>query len=276
MGQAASLSRPHFVASTGDNFYPFGVSSDRDSQWQSSFEAIYTADGLVDPPRFAVLGNHDYGGRIDAQTGRTGHGRWHMPGLWYSVRGAGFGRADVDLYFINTVVWLGKERFPFSWLGSEISSGEQQAQRAWLIAELAASTARYKLVFGHHGIYSIGPHGGEMRMKELDDVLRKYGVTAYVNGHDHCLYHISRDGLHYVCSGGGSKIEARYTGGRVSGCVLKSYCGAGEDALLPRWHCFIPDAGYAAFEISDQGLSFDLVGVNRGVSESYHWPPRQA
>jgi acid phosphatase len=261
MGETSLAKRSVFVAGTGDNFYPLGVSSETDRQWWTSFEDIYTHEGLERLPWLGVLGNHDYGGRVQAQVGRTGVGRWYLPELWYHVPGSRFGRDDLDLFFINTVVWLGKESFPYRWLGSDIRAGEQREQVDWLTEKLACSTARYKLVFGHHGIYSIGPHGGSMRMRDLDVILRTHGVTAYVSGHDHCLYHISRDGMHYICSGGGSKVLATYTGGPRSGCVLKNSCGD-DDSTFPYWHWFGPDAGFASFDVDDAGLSFELIRVH--------------
>jgi hypothetical protein len=262
MGEAAAGIK--FVASTGDNFYLRGVSSATDRQWDSSFEEIYTHPALARPPWYAVLGNHDYGGDVQAQIEHTGmgSGRWQMERLWYKVPGSRFQRPDLDLFFINTVVWLGKEDFPFKWLGSDIEKGQQQAQIKWLTEALGASTARFKLVFGHHGIYSIGPHGGKMRMKELDDVLRAHGVTAYINGHDHCLYHISRDGMHYICSGGGSEVLATYTGGSHSGCVFETFCEEmPRGYAFPLWHYFIGDRGFASFEVYPDHIVFDLIGL---------------
>ncbi len=48
------------VVSTGDNFYQHGVGSIDDRKWDTSFQRIYT-----DVPQrwYAVLGNHDYGGK---------------------------------------------------------------------------------------------------------------------------------------------------------------------------------------------------------------------
>jgi tartrate-resistant acid phosphatase type 5 len=278
MIKTAAARESRFVASTGDNFYTLGVSSKDDRQWETSFEHIYP-EGELPQPWYAVLGNHDYGGNVHAQLERDGTGRWNMPELWYPVI-APSGRSDVDLFFINTVVWLGKESFPFKWLGSDIEKGDQQRQIDWLVGALARSTARFKLVFGHHGIYSIGPHGGKMLMKELDEVLREYGVTAYISGHDHCLYHISRDGMHYICSGGGSQLLATYTGGGRSGCVFEPFCDpAAGDAVFPYWHWFMPEAGFASIDVWEDRIDLELIGVGGGPYGAYRTtlfpPPRQ-
>jgi acid phosphatase len=278
MGEVAAKVGSRFTVSTGDNFYKLGVSSTTDSQWRKSFTDVYTHDALQ-TPWYAVLGNHDYGGNVRAQIDRTGTGPWVMDALWYERTPAQIGHPDIHLFFINTVVWLGKESFPYKWLGSDIGKEDQEAQIEWLTSKLRGSTARYKFVFGHHGIYSIGPHGGKMRMKELDDILRKYRVTAYVNGHDHCLYHISRDGMHYICSGAGSQILDDYRGGpvftdpagKLTGCALPVFCDSRTRAeVFPWWHAHLAEPGFAEFQIASGGPRFTFHGV-AGPLYDYDW-----
>ncbi len=264
MGRTATSIGSRFTVSTGDNFYLLGVSSTTDRQWETSFERIYTAESLQ-TPWYAVLGNHDYGGRVQAQIDRTGEDRrWRMPARWHDLK---VDEADAHLFFIDTVAWLGKESFPFKWLGSDIRPEHQEEQIDWLVTGLRNSTARTKLVFGHHGIYSIGPHGGKMRMKELDDVLRRFGVTAYVNGHDHCLYHISRNGMDYICSGAGSEVKRTYTGVPDSQCVVRTFCDPSTtDSVFPYWHSYRPEAGFAAFEVGPSGVDLRFIDINGGVT----------
>lgn len=273
MGVQAEGKGSRFIASTGDNFYNFGVSSVRDPKWRSSFEDVYVHPGLHEIPWYPVLGNHDYGGNVEAQIhyGSEVSSRWQMESHYYPRPITAPGGVSVDLFFIDTVMWIGKESFPFSFLGSEISPDGQHRQAEWLIGALRASTARFKFVFGHHGIHSIGPHGGEMQMAQLDNVLRQFGVTAYVHGHDHCLFHISHNGMDYICSGGGSKVLATYTGGRAPGCVYDGFCDpAGSDVPFPRWHSFIRDAGFASFDVYPDRVDFDLLSLNNIPDPSYH------
>lgn len=277
MGAEAEAKRPGFIASTGDNFYLLGVSSVRDRQWRTSFENIYTHRGFHDVPWYPVLGNHDYGGNVEAQIRyrSANPSRWQMDGHYYrrSISSRG---VSVDLFFIDTVMWIGRESFPFSFLGSEISGDGQRLQAEWLTRELAASSAEFKFVFGHHGIHSIGPHGGAMQMAQLDDVLRQYGVTAYVHGHDHCLFHISHRGMDYICSGGGSQVLATYTGGPDPGCVYNGFCDrSGSDTPFPLWRGFIRDAGFASFDVYPDRVEFDLLSLNGAPDRDYHavlWP----
>jgi hypothetical protein len=193
-----------------------------------------------------------------------------MKDYWYEVPPSETGDPDTHLFFINTVVWLGKESFPFNWLGSDIKSGQREEQERWLVDRLSKSKARVKLVFGHHGIYSVGPHGGRIRLENLDRILRSHGVTAYVNGHDHCLYHISRDGMHYICSGAGSEVLTGFTGGTEPGCVLPGACDPQSlDRAYPVWHAFLSIAGFAAFEIAAGRVAFQFIDMSGQVRHSF-------
>lgn len=272
MGETAQSARSSFIASTGDNFYRLGVTSVDDRQWRTSFEEVYTHPGLRHLPWYPVLGNHDYGGSVKAQIDYKGPtGRWKMAGRYYPLLGGPSGSQDADFFFIDTVTWLGVESFPYYFLGSDIRKEDQKLQAQWLVEALASSKARFKFVFGHHGIYSIGPHGGQMQMKELDDVLRRFCVTAYIHGHDHCLYHISHRGMHYICSGGGSQVLATYTGGAGPGCVLPAFCNpASGGDVFPRWQAFIRDAGFASFNVYANRVEFDLLPL-RTIDPAHHW-----
>lgn len=266
MARTAAETDSKFTVTTGDNFYSLGVSSATDSQWASSFEDIYTEPSLQ-RPWFPSLGNHDYGGDVYAQIDRSKiSGRWRMPDRWYQIEGAWFGRPDIDLFIIDTVVWRGKEAFPYKWLGSGIKTGDQLAQRNWLRLKLGHSNARIKLVFGHHPIYSVGKHGGKSDMLDLDQIMRENKVTAYVNGHDHCLYHITHNGMHYICSGGGSEELNVYTGDiKVPGCVLPGECSE-PFAPTPVWQQFIDRAGFAAFQVGDRYVDFKLIDKDGTVA----------
>lgn len=282
MGAAAVDSHPDFIASTGDNFYMFGVSGVNDPKWRSSFENVYVHPGFGRIPWYPVLGNHDYGGNVQAQIdyGQAHPGRWHMDDHYYRRSLTSPGGATVDLFFIDTVMWIGKEGFPFYFLGSDITREAQRDQAIWLVRELGRSRARFKFVFGHHGIHSIGPHGGQMQMAQLDNVLRRFGVTAYIHGHDHCLFHISHTELDpagrsdrrldYICSGGGSQVLATYTGGPDRGCVYRGFCDTGgADSPYPLWHSFIRDAGYASFDVYSDRVIFRLKSLH-GPSDRDH------
>lgn len=269
MAEEARHRAPAFIISTGDNFYTFGVSGVNDRQWRSSFENIYHHDSIVGLPWYPVLGNHDYGGNVEAQIHYRGpHNRWHMGGRYYQPAVPEAAAAGVDLLFIDTVAWIGRESFPFYFLGDRPIPDLQREQAEWLTERLTASGARFKFVFGHHGIYSIGPHGGAMQLTELDAVLRSGGAT-YVHGHDHCLFHIKRSSMDYICSGAGSQMLGKYHGGLRSGCVFEGFCQPDSDAIFPRWNAFIQQSGFAVFEVYQDRVVFDLIGIGGEGEDSY-------
>lgn len=69
----ARRTRPDCVLLLGDNFYPDGVVSIDDPQWDSAFQDVYPLDPL-DMEFCAILGNHDHNGNIQAQVEYAGAG----------------------------------------------------------------------------------------------------------------------------------------------------------------------------------------------------------
>lgn len=210
MGKTAGAQRSRFVVSVGDNFYDNGVQSASDPQWKSSYEDVYT-DAALQVPWYVALGNHDYRGNPQAQLdyARTSP-RWRMPQRYYQVSGAESGVPQIDLFVIDTSPTVHKYREKVdSVIARNVSAQDVDAQLAWLDKALAASTARWKLVIGHHTIRSGGSGHGETpeMVAQILPILQRRGVTAYVFGHDHDLQHIVRDGLHYIGCGGGSEVR---------------------------------------------------------------------
>src|SRR5262249_12348755 len=79
-------------------------------------------------------------------------------------------------------------------------------QIAWLDKALAGSRADWKLVIGHHPVFSGGHHGDTPELvRVLAPVLQRHGVSAYFNGHDHDLQHIEVGGVRYLTTGSGSR-----------------------------------------------------------------------
>jgi acid phosphatase len=199
MGRCADAVGPRFVISTGDNFYPSGVTSVKDPQWKTSFESIYDAPSLM-IPWYAVLGNHDHKGNVGAQVAYTQQSsRWHMPATYYKHIEVLAPGSSAEFFFIDTDPIV---RQYGSWT-AHFSSNDQLA---WLRSELASSTARWKIVVGHHPVYSSEPRkGSEALMKWLTPILERHRVHVYLNGHSHILEHIDVRGVHYLTSGAAAK-----------------------------------------------------------------------
>jgi tartrate-resistant acid phosphatase type 5 len=198
MGKAAAAIGTRFVISTGDNFYPDGVTSAEDTLWKTHFEDVYAAPALM-IPWYIALGNHDHRGNVDAQVEYTKRSsRWRMPATYYKHTETLADRSHADFFFIDSqVIRDGHRRF---WVRS---AGD--AQLMWLERELAASTARWKIAVGHHPVFSGGKHGNtEPLVVLLKPLLERYGVQVYLSGHDHDLQHLAVGKVHYLISGAGS------------------------------------------------------------------------
>lgn len=207
MGAAAAEIASRFVISAGDNFYPAGVRSVTDPHWRRSFEDIYTAAALQ-TPWYAALGNHDYRGVAQAQVDYTRlSSRWRMPSRYYKVAGQALGASVLDLFVLDTSPLV--DRGNYDEMLQQLAHGHLEAhdgarQIAWLEDELRRSTARWKIVVGHHPIYS-GDHGDSAALvARVAPLLEAHGVQVYINGHDHNLQHIRRGRVDYVCTGAGA------------------------------------------------------------------------
>jgi tartrate-resistant acid phosphatase type 5 len=165
----------------GDNFYPDGVRDVNDPQFKTRFEEIYSPLGIQ---FFVALGNHDYHGNPQAQIEYTKkQASWHMPSPYYT-----FTQKAVQFFVLDT------EQF-------------NEAQLEWLKKAISRSNAQWKIVLGHHPIYSYGQHGNtqELQRKLLPELKGK--VDYYLAGHDHDLQVIAKDGISFVVSGAAAKLR---------------------------------------------------------------------
>lgn len=210
-----------FVISTGDNFYENGLTGTDDPSFEESFSGIYTAKSLQ-TPWYSVLGNHDYRGDALAQLSpslRSKDQRWQCERSFilkytFCPHGDGIqsGGGSADLFFVDTTPFVDHYWKPskntYDWRGVLPREKYLHQQLQDLSAALEASTATWKIVIGHHTIRSVGSHGDtEELFPQLLPIIEAYGVDLYVNGHDHCLEHISsvNSPLQLLTSGAGSK-----------------------------------------------------------------------
>lgn len=176
-----------FGLTLGDNFYERGINQAIDPRWERFWESLYRPLGI----RFyATLGNHDYydpaspGAEIAySRLSRS----WCLPTPYYT-----FLAGPVQFFALDT---------------DPIERGEPSRgiQLRWLKDELARSTALWKVVYGHHPIYSNGLHGNSsVLIRLLLPILKRYRVDAYLAGHDHDLQALAPEGgVHFFVSGAG-------------------------------------------------------------------------
>jgi 3',5'-cyclic AMP phosphodiesterase CpdA len=96
------------------------------------------------------------------------------------------------------------------------TEGWSRAQLAWVRETLERSRhtrdIRWRIVIGHHPLFTSGTHLNERRIGALRDqlfpVLEATGVDLYLGGHDHDLEHLVKNGIHFViCGGGGAHLR---------------------------------------------------------------------
>ena len=202
------LERCDFVLLLGDNIYPSGVTSTTDAQWQTKFETPYQA---VDLDFWAALGNHDYGNNGAGDDFARGQhevdytlvsAKWKMPDNFYRQE-----FEHVELFALDTNLQL-----------YGMDADQESAIPGWL----SASTARWKIAFGHHPYKSNGPHGNAgnydgvagrgQGIKDFFDDHLCGEVDVYLAGHDHNLQWLTDSTCaELLVSGGGASTTALST-----------------------------------------------------------------
>jgi tartrate-resistant acid phosphatase type 5 len=171
-----------FAITLGDNFYTRGMESPSDPRWQTWWEELYGPLGIT---FYASLGNHDWG-QPDSPAAEILYSHqsktWHMPASYYT-----FTAGPVQFFALDT---------------QSVALADKQLQ--WLDGEISRSQARWKVVYGHHPIYSGGNYEERPDLVEkLLPLLRKR-VDAYICGHDHNLQVLTpEDGVRFYVAGGG-------------------------------------------------------------------------
>lgn len=197
-----------FIISTGDNFYDNGLTGIDDPAFEESFTNIYTAPSLQ-KQWYSVLGNHDYRGDVLAQLSPVLR---KLDSRWLCLRSFILNAEIVDFFFVDTTPFQEKyfveKDHTYDWRGilprdEYLSNLLKEIDQA-----LKESTAKWKFVIGHHTMMSAGTHGNtEELVAQLLPILKANNVDLYINGHDHCLEHISSSDspLQFLTSGAGSK-----------------------------------------------------------------------
>jgi 3',5'-cyclic AMP phosphodiesterase CpdA len=161
----------------GDNIYPAGNLLDVENTFQRPYRDLLGA-GV---PFHAVLGNHD----IRTQNGdpQQRYRPFGMASRWYSLR-----RGPVAFFLLDTNV-----------------NARWQHQLPWLTKALAASNAPWKVVVGHHPLYSAGLYGDDpAAIARLTPLFERHGVQLYINGHEHNYERTKRiRGTTFLTVGGG-------------------------------------------------------------------------
>jgi len=201
MDIAAHYLDAEMVVTTGDNFYDDGVASIHDPIWNTSFEQVYDGPNLfID--WHPTLGNHDHNGNWQAQIDYSQVSRrWEFPAPYYEKVIKLDDGTKAHLLFLDTDQLRSKSK----------KNQVKDAQLAWIHQTLSTSKAEWRIVFGHHPLYSGGKrYGSTDRIKSvLEPILEKYRVHAYFAGHEHDLQHNQVKGktVEHFISGAASKLR---------------------------------------------------------------------
>jgi tartrate-resistant acid phosphatase type 5 len=166
----------------GDNFYDRGMESPSDPRWQTWFEQLYGPLGIT---FYSALGNHDWG-HPDSPAAEILYSAksqtWRMPASYYT-----FTAGSVQFFALDT---------------QSVALSEKQLQ--WLDRAIANSQARWKIVYGHHPIYSGGAYEDRPDLIARLLPLLRNRVDAIFAGHDHNLQVLTPEaGVRFYIAGGG-------------------------------------------------------------------------
>lgn len=248
-----------FAIQLGDNIYPDGADANdgKDDTKRMNDLILGPLKPLFEKNNdlvvFSALGNHDW------KTSRKGvalQTQWmaQQPNFYMSERGyyrykVGEPGNDVEFFVLDTNMLLSGQTFyevPLDEHGHEQSLAEGMAkgiaelenpdphekpknnedamQLAWFNEAIASSTAKWKIVYGHHILWSIGGtkySEGHVLRPLIMPALCQY-ADAYIAGHEHDLElltddcskytpHANKPKLPLIISGAASKMRGKHS-----------------------------------------------------------------
>ncbi|HSP35666.1 MAG TPA: metallophosphoesterase [Thermoanaerobaculia bacterium] len=207
-----------FIVVPGDNVYPCGVKSLVDPRWSILHPLL-----RIGLPVFPVLGNHDVCGNAAAQIGAP-LPNWNFPARQYAIRGE-----VADLAMVDT---------------TDYASGKSRDAENAIAEVFGPSTAAWRIVVGHHTIFSSGWHGHyprreARRMLKLVAPLRASAVDLYICGHDHHEELVDSTPLMLVSGAGSDPVP-----------VLRLR----SDTVFPPRRSLVEHIGFAVVEVTAQRL----------------------
>ena len=200
MDSVADYLSVEFILTAGDNFYPNGVDSINDPYWD-----VYTENfnqSSLQIPWYISVGNHDHHGSIQAQIDYSEiDERWNFPSHFYDlnmdINGSGdsLGIIVIDSQALRT-------------------DPDDMGQGEWISTTAQQMDHKWKLMLGHHNLYSYGHHGqSNLMISLLEDVLNTNEIDYYIAGHEHDMQYLETDGYtKYIVSGSAARTRPTDTG----------------------------------------------------------------
>lgn len=205
-----------FAAMVGDNIYPDGATLGADGisdarRFMDMLDRPYgrLGTGVEDFTIYAMMGNHDWRVSREATVAQMEYLQQHpnftMPDFFYRAVPAGM-EGFLEIFVIDTEMLLASTQVHTDNLdaeGREVRTGEmeewddfvkpatdgEKRMVEWLEESLRDSKAHWKIVMGHHAVWSGGGSKFEkahaLRAMYMNSVC-KY-ADAYISGDDHML-----------------------------------------------------------------------------------------
>lgn len=208
-----------FVLGLGDNFYPEGVRSVNDREFQDWYAVFIKTHRSLQVPWHMVMGNHDMyqlyyspgsNAQVDFTTHPNNHDRyWSMPDRNYS-----FSHKGVDFFALDS---NGVSGSVASMIPTEPAT--TRANIKALADKLEKSRVGLKIVFAHHPMYTKGVGHGRsgdlLRLREfypswspevnraynLEETLIQGDCKIYIAGHEHVSQHHTIKGILNLVAG---------------------------------------------------------------------------
>lgn len=194
------------VLGLGDNFYPDGVTSVDDPQWQTAFEAPYQK--FIESKKYdfwMTVGNHDRRSSVDAQLRYTERSPiWKMPAEDYGISKL----PDwLHVYVLDTT---------FISTGADIPSFNS-AIEADFSAQLERASSYmckkpgWRIIASHIPLLSNGKRKGRFRENNVYDALHEFirecDINMVVSGHEHLQQHVQFERVHHLIQGAAASVR---------------------------------------------------------------------
>lgn len=165
-----------FVLMLGDNIY----GSDNAASFRRKFEEPYQSLLKSGIKFYAALGNHD-----------DSNQRLYKPFNMDGKRFYSFKKGDAEFFALDS-----------TYMNPE--------QLSWIQKELPGSSAKWKICFFHHPLYSNARfHGPDLDLrKRLEPMLSQHGVNVVLNGHEHVYERLHpQKGVQYFVLGSSGQLR---------------------------------------------------------------------
>ncbi|MCG3179529.1 MAG: hypothetical protein BIFFINMI_01865 [Phycisphaerae bacterium] len=159
-------------------------------------------------PVMPAPGNHEGGGKA---YGRLFYYPPETGGRWYSFD---YG----DAHFVSLDGMAGRTNGP--------------KMLEWLEKDLAASKAKWKIVYNHYPSYDVGKHRSRWGHQDFLPIFRKYGVDVVISGHSHGYQRFvpmftpgenEKHPITYIVSAGGGAPLHDYDRNPYTAVVMREY-----------------------------------------------------